>query len=539
MKWTIFKKFIVWSILLLGTWNILVKTNAQSINRNTQAASGGFLSGRVTNESNNGIKGIYVDIYDLNHGSIASTYTNQAGNYSFDNLSEGIYKIHFRGSFKENYLGQWYPGVVSFDRAVPVVVTARVKTPDIDAELTPGGSISGHVTDYLGKNIQGIAIDIFDLNQSYIASTSTDRKGNYSLGGLTNGPYKIFFAGSFQLNAQNQWFNDKNSFMNADAVMVTVGQNTSDIDARLSQGGILSGRVTDDWDNALKNIVVDIYDLNYSYIDSAYTNKPGKYAFRGLPGGYYKIYFSAYRQNFFSEWYNNRLSFEMAYPVTVTMGQTTSDIDARLAVGGMMRGRVTDHAGNGIPGIMVELYDLNYADIASRFTNKRGFYALDGLHEGYYKLFFRAPKEDFFSEWYNDGVSFETAEEIALISGHTITINGELVPVGIISGRVIDALTGHGMEGIDIYAYEEHGNSINGSYTDEKGYYIMKNLHTGNYKIIFDTYYYNQVSQITYESQWYNDKNSRPTADNVEVMAGKITAGINAALSANHREKYP
>ena len=620
--------------LFWGVSSILMVTGggSQAIpDLDAQLAPGGIISGRVTDESGNGIKGIIVDIYDLNQLGIAYSYTDSAGKYSIDAIPEGSYKIYFGGSFNGNYLGQWYHDAVSFDVADPVVVTAGLATPDIDAQLSTGGSINGHLSDNLGKNIQGIAVDIYDLNQLYIASTSTNEAGNYSLGGLPDGSYKIYFAGSLQLNNRSEWYNDKNSFGAADSVAVTVGQITPNIDAQLTQGGILSGRVTDDLGAGLPDIIVDIYDLSHSYIDYTYTDKQGNYSFGGLPEGSYKIYFSVYQQNFFpqwyngkasfetadpvmvmggqpttnidarltpggsirgrvtdnsgkniqgitvdiydlnhlylastttgraghysvaglpggsymiyfgsstfqdylSEWYNDKISFETADPVTVTVGQTTSAVDVQLAVGGIIRGRVTDEPGNGIQGIMVEIYDLNNLDIAAISTDSAGFYSHRGLPEGSYKIYFKVSQQNFFSEWYNDRDSFETADPVAVIDGHTFNINAQLAPAGIISGRITDAVTGVGIQGIDIYVYDANGNAINENYTDENGNYTVKNLPTGNFKINFDTYYYNQSSVVKYKNQWYNNKDSVETADIVAVTAGQITSGLNATLSSD------
>lgn len=535
MGWSDLRKIMLRLFLFWGVTFILMVTGSGSqaiSNLDAQLTPGGIISGRVTDDSGNGIKGIIVDIYDLNQLGIAYTYTDSAGRYSIDAIPDGSYKIYFGGSFNGNYLGQWYHDAVSFDVADTVVVTAGLATPNIDAQLTTGGSINGHLTDYLGKNIQGIAVDIYDLNRSYIASTSTNEAGNYSLGGLPDGSYKIYFAGSLQLNNRSEWYNDKNSFDAADSVAVTVGQITPNIDAQLTQGGILNGRVTDDLGAGLPDIIVDIYDLSHLYIDYTYTDKQGNYSFGGLPGGSYKIYFSAYRQNFFSQWYNGKTSFDTADPVAITAGQPATNIDARLAPGGSISGRVTDNSGEYIQGIAVDIYDLNYSYIASTITDRSGHYSVAGLPGGSYKIYFKVSRQNFFPGWYNDQDSFETADPVAVIEGHTFDINAQLAPVGIISGRIIDAVTGEGIEGIDIYAYDEHGNAINGSYTDENGNYIMKNLLTGNFKINFDTYYYNQSSAVKYKNQWYNDKDSVETADIVAVTAGQTTSGINGALSS-------
>ncbi|HLP60963.1 MAG TPA: carboxypeptidase-like regulatory domain-containing protein, partial [Candidatus Deferrimicrobium sp.] len=423
MGWSDLRKIMLRLFLFWGVTFILMVTGSGSqaiSNLDAQFTPGGIISGRVTDDSGNGIKGIIVDIYDLNQFGIAYTYTDSAGRYSIDAIPEGSYKIYFGGSFNGNYLGQWYHEAVSFDAADAVVVTAGLATPNIDAQLTTGGSINGHLTDYLGKNIQGIAVDIYDLNRTYIVSTSTNEAGNYSFGGLHDGIYKIYFAGSLQLNNRSEWYNDKNSFDAADPVAVTVGQITPNIDAQLTQGGILNGRVTDDLGAGLPDIIVDIYDLSHLHIDYTYTDKQGNYSFGGLPGGSYKIYFSAYRQNFFSQWYNGKTSFDTADPVAITAGQPGTNIDAQLAPGGSISGRVTDNLGEYIQGIAVDIYDLNHFYLASTITDSSGHYSVAGIPGGSYVIYFGSSNiQDYLGEWYNDKISFETADPVTVMVGQT------------------------------------------------------------------------------------------------------------------------
>jgi hypothetical protein len=63
------------------------------------------------------------------------------------------------------------------------------------------------------------------------------------------------------------------------------------------------------------------------------TDNSGNYKSYALPAGNYKLYFSTqwYNPNYSSEWYNDKSSFETADTVGVTVGQTTSGINAQLS----------------------------------------------------------------------------------------------------------------------------------------------------------------------------------------------------------------
>ncbi|MCX6583364.1 MAG: carboxypeptidase regulatory-like domain-containing protein, partial [Candidatus Aminicenantes bacterium] len=609
---------------------VIVISGQTTPNIDAQLAPGGIISGRVTDNSGNGIQGIGVYISNSSESYISSNYTNSEGNYSVGGLPGGSYKIHF-SAYQQNYIPEWYNDKVSFDTADPVTVISGQTTPNIDAQLSVGGIISGRVTDSLNNSIQGINVKIYDLNHTLIVSTSTDSAGNYSIGGIPGGSFKVYYySDNYGQNYFPQWYNDKLSFDAADPVAVTVGQTTPNIDAQLSIGGIISGRVTDNSDNGIQGIDVDIYDLTYSLIVRTATDSAGNYLAREIPNGSYKVYFNVSQLNYVSEWYNDKFffeiadpvvvidgqitpnidaqltqggaisgrvmnqsgraianvglyvydanhtiqgnsntdangyytvlglnsgnyrvyfrcpvsmnyipewyndkpSFETANPVAVTVGQTTSSINAELAVGGIISGRVTDNSSNGIEGIEVNIYDLAHSSIAQASTDRAGNYSVGGLPAGSYKVYFNVSQQYYISEWYNDKSSFESSNSVAVTIGETtVNINAQLAPGGMISGRITDASTGAGIQGIDIRTYDVNGNNVNTfGCSDEDGNYTIKDLPNGNFKINFDAYYYNQSSAVKYIIQWYNDKNSFQTADIVAVTAGQTTSGINAAL---------
>ena len=178
------------------------------------------------------------------------------------------------------------------------------------------------------------------------------------------------------LNYFGEWFNDKGGFDTANLVAVTGGGMTSDIDARLDTGGQIIGRVTDDQGAGIG--FIRVFDWGNSS-HSTSTDSNGDFRINRLRTGKYKIRFDTNYLNYLSEWYNDKSSSETADPVAVTAGSITSDIDAQLATGGQITGRVTDDSGAGINNIYVAIYGCGFAYSFHTFTDSSGNYGFRGL----------------------------------------------------------------------------------------------------------------------------------------------------------------
>jgi carboxypeptidase family protein len=168
------------------------------------------------------------------------------------------------------------------------------------------------------------------------ACATSGASGEYTISGLANGEYIVSFGPSFLVSAESttnyitQFYNDKSSASEADAVSVTGGGTTSGIDAALVEGGRITGRVTDAaTGGALEKGIVCAFGANPEEGNCAFTNSSGEYSIAGLTGGEYKVGFAA--AEFVVQYYDDKLALTEANPVTVTLGNTVSGIGAALA----------------------------------------------------------------------------------------------------------------------------------------------------------------------------------------------------------------
>ena len=502
---------------------------------NAQLAAGGSITGKVTNASSAGIENVYIEIRGLS-GNYINTYasTDSAGDYTVPGLATGSYKVGFdTRDAAENYAIEWYNDKADFNTADAVSVTAGNVTSGINAQLAPGGSITGKVTNASSAGIENVYIVIVDLSGDYVNAAATDSAGNSTVPGLATGSYKVYFYSRYAAeNYVSEWYNDKADFDTADTVSVTAGSVTSGINAQLAAGGSITGKVTNASTAGIENVNIYIIDLSENYVNDAYTDSAGDYTVPGLATGSYKVGFDTRdaAENYAIEWYNDKAAFNTADTVSVTAGSVTSGINAQLAAGGSITGKVTDASNAGIENVRIEIHDLSENYVIDASTDSAGDYTVNGLAPGSYKIYFnsRYAAENYVSEWYNGKANFDSADSVSVTAGSTTSgINAQLAPGGAISGTVTNGL-GTGINGIGVSVYDLYNNQIVTYATDSTGAYEARGIPSGSYKVYFDSYY----AAENCISEWYDDKADFDSADAVSVTAGSVTLGINAVLSS-------
>jgi hypothetical protein len=197
---------------------------------------------------------------------------------------------------------------------------------------------------------------------------------------------------------------------------------------------------------------------------------------------------------------------------------------------GSISGSVKSDSGEPLAGICIGVYDISGAPVGWASTDAGGVYRVGRLSDGDYKVSFDCSLA-YFSEWYDDKPTFETANLVSVVAGgETTGIDAALRRSGSISGVVTDERGQPMFQTVWIDAYTK-GHYASSGWTDEAGAYRVEGLETGTYKVFFDTC-------CTYVPEWYNDKagpydaSGLETADPISVTAGVDTGGINAALAS-------
>jgi protocatechuate 3,4-dioxygenase beta subunit len=281
-----------------------------------------------------GIAGALVILKDETGGVVATTVTDEFGNYVFNNVAPGVYSIAFTGPVGFNAS----PRGVGADKAAdsdisPTGATApftlsagEIKT-DVDAGYNnpiPAGTLKlgdkvwyddnkNGVQDATEVGVAGITVTLLNATTGApIATTTTDAMGNYIFPNLVVGNYKVAFT-NLPLNyvitskgAGTATDNDANASGITDAIALSA--DNLNIDAGIYKAntqlpnGSIGDKVffdanadgkQDPLETGVAGVKVILYAANGTTpIDSTVTNGLGEYIFTNVPAGDYVVEFS-------------------------------------------------------------------------------------------------------------------------------------------------------------------------------------------------------------------------------------------------------
>ena len=210
-------------------------------------------------------------------------------------------------------------------------MTAGATTSGVDTTLSPGGHITGTVTDSHHVGIAGFEIFVFDAAMN-ISIAWTDSAGNYDVGGLATGTYRVEFN-DYTNDTLTQYYNDEPSLGQADPVAVTAGETTPNIDCTLAGEATVSGTITDATNgNPISYAHVEFQPVNLPVgtgVCDATTDSNGSYSC-SMPAGQYLVEFEA--SSYQPLWYDGS---------TTEIGATTFTVAANQVV---ERSRCATHA---------------------------------------------------------------------------------------------------------------------------------------------------------------------------------------------------
>lgn len=284
----------------------------------------------------------------------------------------------------------------------------------------------------------------------------------------------------------------------------------------LSQGQTKSGV----WIAALRK-------ADYKLAASSETDSNGNVQLHVSPGDYYLYVID--REGRFA----NSFSTNPPELVTVTANATTNVSIAAVPAKGTISGRVTDQAGQPIPGAWITIMTTNPGGpgfVRSVITaDSSGNYTSDLLSPGNYFVGWIDPNGNHQALFAPNSPNIPGATPVQVIAGQITTASGSLPPTtnnvgtSAITGAVYSS-QGAPLASARVVALDAATYSIaNGTITGADGSYSLP-LPTGDYKLAFID------SEGLHEPEW----NSDVRITNLE-MAASVTAPsvVNATLQAN------
>jgi protocatechuate 3,4-dioxygenase beta subunit len=283
------------------------------------------------------------------------------------------------------------------------------QAPSRDPSKTGTAVIRGHVFDAAsGQPLRKAQVRAFSPELRENRAATTDANGAYEL--------KELVAGRYQLNASKGSFvqlqyGQTRPFEPGKPLELANGQTVERVDFKLPRGGIITGRILDEFGEPTSD--VQVMAMRYQYIQGrrqlspsgrpATTNDIGEYRIFALPPGQYflsatyrggQLAFDTQsddRSGYAPTYYPNGASVADAQRVTVGVGQTLSDINFALSPTRLARvtGTAVDSDGKPLANstvIMLQVSGALMMSTAGGQTRPDGSFSIANVSPGDYSV---------------------------------------------------------------------------------------------------------------------------------------------------------
>ena len=300
-----------------------------------------------------------------------------------------------------------------------------------------------------------------------------------------------------------------------------VGLAAQQAPAGAAGGASISGTVRDTAGAPLAGVCVEAQDAQWHYA-SAQTAANGTYRIDLPTPGSYVVRFGCYNGPWVVVYWPSAIQRAAATPVEAAEGQSVTGIDAALAQGGVVTGRVTDGSGAPIVNAYVNIsagYPGYYGTTAAD-----GTYRIQGVAPGSYVVYGYGQSGQFF--WH--GTDFTNTEHLVVAAGRTSSgIDMTSAAAAEIRGRVTDE-GGAPLAGRCVVAEtltEPWPYQVGYGTTAEDGTYAMGFLPAGTYRVLFNT------CGSEGAGEFYDNASSRSAATPLMLSSGQVATGIDAAIA--------
>jgi len=207
---------------------------------NVELAEGGSISGIVTDGgTEQPISGIGACA--INQQGIPSRCvdTGPNGEYQLNGLPSGVYDVEYEGGNRVNYLREFYEDAETWATATDVTVAAPATTPGIDAELSPGAQILGHVSAVdTGASLANVRVCAKgQAPREYEDCAWTDAAGNYAMRSLPADTYLVSFGVEYApisgMQIAGQWWQGASTVASATPIVIAPPETRTGIDGQL------------------------------------------------------------------------------------------------------------------------------------------------------------------------------------------------------------------------------------------------------------------------------------------------------------------
>ena len=416
---------ILSDLTLLGGEDSIENDFAEALPNSISGHVGNDVTGDCEKNPNTPpIVGVVMHLLDSTGNVVATTKTDQNGNYRFDNLAAGTYTVHEEqpaGYLEDDvHVGSVGGVVTDLDTISLIKLTTNLNGVHYDfCEVLPV-SIAGHVgIDTTGDcggtpntpPIAGVVIELLDGSGKIIGTTKTDSNGNYSFNNMAPGTYGVheeqpvgYLQGDEHAGSQG---GDVSTNTIAHVVLLSgvhaINYNFCELQP-VGISGLVRSTTTGDCDtdpNAkpIAGVTVELLNATGQVIVTTQTDAQGHYSFANLPPGTYGVH-EVQPPGYFDGDTDvgsagGTLGNDIVTNVLLVSGIHATDYDfcelLPASIGGLVRVSPTGDCQNDpnvspLSGVVVHLIDANGTVIGTTKSDANGRYQFTNLMPGTYSV---------------------------------------------------------------------------------------------------------------------------------------------------------
>jgi len=486
----------------------------------------GSISGYITDENTSQpISGLDLNLYDENWTYVPINAISDSGSYTFFNVTAGTYYVKANPKWDLHYRAEYWDDSFDRDSAILIPVQAEEDVTGIDFQLTDGYYIGGKVLDANGAAINGIDLNVYDMDWNKMDVDAETDEGRYYIGGLPPGDYYVKVNPIYAQPYIAQYWDHSNGPDHADPVTIVDQNDTLGINFDLINGSYIVGNVKDQsTQTPLSGLSMKAYNSDGQKMRIEDTTKQdGSYILGAYRSGDYFIRADpSYPDGYMDMYYPQSFSFDTATAVTITAPKPTTGIDFSLPAGSYIRGNISSVTVGSLENIKTKFYGSDWFlyELSTTFSKSTGDYLSGALKPGmYYVKAVPIYPQPYIDEYYDDATEKEDASPIeVIITQETTNIDFILESGGYLLGTVLDESSGDPVIDVDMDLYNGSWEWVDYSdHTDNDGDFLIGAIPFGNYFLRCDP-----SNSLGYIPEYYDDAFWPIDADLITLSASAI-----------------
>ena len=474
-------------------------------------------------------EGVTVNLVDADGNVVATTTTDEKGNYSFDKLPAGTYSVKVVQDGPIASLEQTGdPDAMKDNSSEPITLNNdNPSTTDVNFGYVNNNSLSGTVyrddsrngdQDGTEPGYSGVIVQLLDKDGQFITTTTTDANGRYSFDKLPDGTYSVTVVKDGEL-ADTEQTEDPDATKDNASEPVTLGEDNPSkdhIDFGYVPDYSIHGLVYRDGDRSeshgtdekgYANQTVELRDKDGKVVATTTTDADGAYSFEKLPAGGYTVTVVKDGALTDLDQTEDPDSTKDSMSGVISLGndhRTRTDVNfgyiANNSINGTVcrdgdrDGRKDDTEGR-YSGVTVQLLDKDGTVIATTTTDKEGTYSFEHLPDGTYSI--KVVKDGVLADADQTGdpdTTLDNASKPITLDENNPTksdVDFGYVPNNTITGTVYrddnrdKMIDGDepGLERVSLQLLDEDGNVVQTLDTAADGTYAFQHLKDGKYTV--------------------------------------------------------